>query len=1433
MKYFFNLFNEDKIENFIYEENKIIKTNLNFFNVKFYLEDLTNLEISDCELIIEKENEGKYNFNNKISVKIEDGLAEFKNAEFKNSIEEASNYRIYFELKQGGINVLSTKQYPIHFTLHMKAVDFNINFKDAIKLNDIYELQKENLEELVFEFSINNLNNFEYYYEINSKEEIKSKDYKVLSSNTLLINETLNTGHFKDGFTYLHFFLKDSFGNIKYKKYKITTKNNTFTLLNILNDEIVLSKLDEEFSIFYESRNITQLKPVIQYKVNEESFQKEGSAIGTFNQDKKMFSMNLKEQFQNVEANEIFLFFILNNNEKLTSNRTFILIDNEEPKVDMQEYYLIKNKEINELTISGKIIDKNLFFLGNSVKTIKPKTKLLFINSEMDLLKVIFSNGEEKYLEKFSNYYTCETKNLTFEVFDINNNKVNDSNFKYLNTTDENKHFYIWLDKNKLSLFEQNLLSTQGSIKVKGSEIETLIISQEQLFFENIILLKVNLSPTATGVLEFDLGVDGFEYSFLYHLNNSNISLEINNKKQLILDFKNTELVISKSEITNILKYNNSKLLSKKIGIFNGYINLLGISYDKEKFVSEFNSLFFDEELNKNITDNVYFKPTVKKENKKIDYGFYNCKKISNDIFNFDLTLKVEDGINEYKVIFNDMLENKIEKKLIIEKNYKEIIAELDRSKKKNFNVYYNEDLCKIISRGDTVTIDFILKNETKLLKEKDTLITIKGEDIIKYQKIPVSNKERTFSMTFKCEEKEKFFTIYQEELGIKLMKLSIQKKNELYLNIPEKIYSGLNSYNLKIEKDNFSKVSVNYINPNFTTNIKENNIEIIRKNNINILEELEMEINVFDEEKNYKTVSKNIKCFFYNDNLIDDYFILNNNKKLINDYLFDIQFTLNNSNSIEYFRIYDPFESNLRKKFKYGKINGNTCIIEGITTPITPSSFFIEFKIKNTDIVVRQEIFKDNPVSLFNDGDNFKVSINFNEKIIINVIQKEILDYKIKIKENDNIIKEQTLNKKIEDIVIEKNSSDRISFIEVEILNKNNKIIFFKKTLINFDNNTKHNAELENFNQWNIKSKLSIRNINLIKTEENLNYQLLIINEVNEKQEINLIKGNNHIPELKEGIYIFELISIKYNFKKIVQKYFVEIFDDLEKVISFSEGYWKFNSINSIEVKNNSKINFKILEPILIHITENTKNTIKPTYIGNNIKFDFNKEIGLNKFIYKDNIQTIELTPCFLNKVNEKFIFIYDFTTKNKTLFFKDNKNIILNEIEDVYFRTKNCDEIVIKPYKLRNEINRFVKEDDEIKIFKEFIPCEIDFYYKNSKKETIKIELEVQDKLIVPFWNTKEEKFINIVPFKIRSNSFVKDKIQLTLKNRTRHFLYNYTIFNAKVLNKQDFLSWNLDEQEEFIKDVSAKIYEKNRSIDIDLLKKEIINELKKLED
>jgi len=62
-------------------------------------------------------------------------------------------------------------------------------------------------------------------------------------------------------------------------------------------------------------------------------------------------------------------------------------------------------------------------------------------------------------------------------------------NFKYLNTTNENKHFYIWLDKNKLSLFEQNLLNTQGSIKVKGSEIEALIFETSPSSIVDIWLL--------------------------------------------------------------------------------------------------------------------------------------------------------------------------------------------------------------------------------------------------------------------------------------------------------------------------------------------------------------------------------------------------------------------------------------------------------------------------------------------------------------------------------------------------------------------------------------------------------------------------------------------------------------------------------------------------------------------------------------------------------------------------------------------------------------------------------------------------------------------------------------------------------------------------------------------------------------------------------
>ena len=600
------------------------------------------------------------------------------------------------------------------------------------------------------------------------------------------------------------------------------------------------------------------------------------------------------------------------------------------------------------------------------------------------------------------------------------------------------------------------------------------------------------------------------------------------------------------------------------------------------------------------------------------------------------------------------------------------------------------------------------------------------------------------------------------------------------------------------------------------------------------MLEELEIEVNVFDNEKLYNSVSKNIKCYFYNENVIDKYEITNSNNNLINQNTFDVIFTLNNAESIEYLRIYDLFENNLKKKFKYGVINDNVCTIKGITTPLKSSTFFIEFKIKNTDIVIKQELFKDKPLKYLNDEENFKASISFNNFIYINVIQKHLTDYKVLVKENDEIIKEFLLTQLIENLKIESLNKNRNAFITVEIYNKKNQIVYFKKELLVFDNNTKHNAELENFNNWNIFSKLNIRNINLINTENGLNYSLDIIDEFNNKKTYPIQKGNNPIPELKEGFYYFELFSTKLNYKKSIKKYYVEVYKDTKDYISYSKGYSKYNPINSIEVYNHSNINFKELNPTLIHITENFTNVIQPIYLEKSIKFDFIKETGLNKFIYKDSVHEEEFKSTIYINNNQNEIEIFDVSTDEKSLFYKNKENsIVLNDVENVYFKTKNCDYLMIKPFKLRNELKRIIFNDSRVTIFKEFIPCTLEFYKDEKMKKTLNILVEEENKLIVPLTHKKDDKFINIIPLKIQSLSYIRNKVQLTLRNRTKHFLYSYTIFNAKSFNKKSFLNLPIEEQEEFIKDVSSKVYEKNKTIDIELLKKEILKELEKMED
>ena len=207
---------------------------------------------------------------------------------------------------------------------------------------------------------------------------------------------------FKDGFTYLHFCLKDNFNNVNYKKYKITTKNNTFTSMYILENEFKINSLEDNINIFFESRNVEKLKPIIQYKDKDNLVQKEGTEIGTFNNNKKFFILNLKTIFGEIKEKTLELFFVLNNKKELISNKCLIKIDDVKPEIEMNNYFLIKDEKTNSLKIEGKIKDDNLFYIGENVKVINPVKNFLLIYSDKNLQKIKFENEEKEDLEKFN-----------------------------------------------------------------------------------------------------------------------------------------------------------------------------------------------------------------------------------------------------------------------------------------------------------------------------------------------------------------------------------------------------------------------------------------------------------------------------------------------------------------------------------------------------------------------------------------------------------------------------------------------------------------------------------------------------------------------------------------------------------------------------------------------------------------------------------------------------------------------------------------------------------------------------------------------------------------------------------------------------------------------------------------------------------------------
>ena len=262
MKLYFDFFN-DKETKYIYmnETNNYLNINFSKFNLSVHLSNDLGIDYSDITdffLVIEKDINGIYTLEKRISGNYNSstGIVDYINCNFDDIISNTAAYRLYFQFNEGGIITYNGKDKPYFINLKSKCEEFNMEIYDSILIEDYYEIQNIDIDipSITFKVSIinnKNFNNYRYYYTF--KNTISNKDinveYKTLSENSIIITEGITSASFKDDITYLHFYLKDTFDNVSYKVFKITTKQNTLTLFEILNTEVNI-KPDEEFSIF-------------------------------------------------------------------------------------------------------------------------------------------------------------------------------------------------------------------------------------------------------------------------------------------------------------------------------------------------------------------------------------------------------------------------------------------------------------------------------------------------------------------------------------------------------------------------------------------------------------------------------------------------------------------------------------------------------------------------------------------------------------------------------------------------------------------------------------------------------------------------------------------------------------------------------------------------------------------------------------------------------------------------------------------------------------------------------------------------------------------------------------------------------------------------------------------------------------------------------
>ena len=1183
---------------------------------------------------------------------------------------------------------------------------FYLIFYDCSKIRTLLIKQKNLIEEPDFELKHNNLLNkfkekISFIYDI----IISTQDEKYNSKFTENLLEII----FDDYFDINH--LKN-YNKIKNESCLI--KINFLSLIN---------------AILYYSKNEIYINFALDKLQNFINIKKDKNKLFSFFNDSNgtdfIYILRLRNNFE---------YFLKNIYNKITNkNNNFFYFT----KINLYKNLIFKYK-INDFYIIEKYL--NVFDLLLNFN------KKLNNENEFGLIKFNENSFYQTIINLF-NIILLQLFNKISKNFDVINKKV------YINIINYFINFFTTINL-KNSLFEEIFLTFYKSLINKTNLIKIIIEQNIKIFDLFINILNEKSLKIQTKFICSKILFQFFEIYFNNNFPNLNIKeiftkiykiyseektdlIKEENSKILILFFnKNISFDINKNfyDLFPILeiKYNDIK-----IG------NYYKISDDDDEINYKTNNIFYNIENNENIKkgilldfdedyknemkfkikDKIYF--NLINENNNSNFNYYNLDsiQIKNNIFdNYNLNKII---IDENSNLINENT------KIFIKKNYKiiiEKIIEILNNENYKFNFIILKLLKKIIDLNLDEENDFSLKNKIiNVLLNKYLNYNEKINNLFNSYEFLIKDYQTNFIDNYlfinKYYEKNDSYKNSNENL-LNLFSFNVAKNglNILYekkkitifgtfINDSKVNFSFKKNYDLMIfPQNNYEKYKQNENIIILMESLNENNIKILKKNNINFkclicqFSEIErIEINfpiliiskddfnlLFNFFVNKKVSNSNLFYNFFDEDCFDE--IDNNNNENKNED--DIFGSLFNENKSEKKL---NFNKLIKSKNNYYQLL-NKKISERIFFKLITNKNIIK-NVKNFDLIIK--IYFSLLISFYF---NLKYK-NFSKFEIKNII----FNFLNNIKENSNLFDyliDELLSKKIQfDLEFDHFLKQTKVYLNKEFYYFNfiyeNILYFFQTNLISFLNKEKIFLILENiFNLFNELKQEHLKNNFISEFILKIFSQIyLILSQQNEKNSklkeiylqfftknsekinslinklINFIDFKNYLTQhykktykinLCEAIFkyfdIIFMLMLRYNYKNLIMNWLISNKD----IFIFYKNY----TILSINMKydNYDDIKEKICE--IAYFTRIINNFF-------DIKNDENNNSKCIK-ILNDNLSEFQLNKSKINliKINKTKNSLKDFKLCLFSKDFDDSYNLIdiiniknSNNLEESYY--------------------------------------------------------------------------------------------------------------------------------------------------------------------